>query len=195
MFRRFAVLVLTFVAACAAGCAPREASPPQAATPPPVASIVPLPAFATTEALVARPEVRELVDELAATSRFASEHVSYDGHTSEEFKAFQRVRAVATEVEMIALLGHTSPVVRAYAAEHVIERDLESAALDVLLSDPTWVKTQYGCLGGAMPVSRVVAQSLCNARDKPLAARKLAELARRGPDELAVMASRCLTRP
>ena len=195
MFRPFAALLLTFVAACAAGRAPREASPPQAATPPPVAPNVPLPAFATTEALVARPEVRALVGALAATSTFASEHVSYDAHTSEEFKAFQRLRAVATEAEMIALLGHTSPVVRAYAAEHAIERDLEAAPLDTLLSDPTWVRTQYGCLGGEMPVSRVVAQSLCNAREKPMAARKLGELARQGQGELAAIASRCLTLP
>jgi hypothetical protein len=194
MVRPFTVLLLTFVAACAGGRAPREASPPRVARPP-VAPSTPLPAFATTDALVVRPEVRRLVDELAATSRFASQHVSYDGHPSEEFMAFQRLGAVATDAEMIALLGHASPVVRSYAAEHVIERDLEAAALDVLLADPTLVETQYGCIGGAMSVRLVVAQSLCDFRKKPAAMRKLTALAQAGQGGLDAMASECLTAP
>ncbi len=193
--RPFAALVLTLVAtACAGGRAPREATPPRAAVPPPVAPGLPLAAFATTEALVERPEIRRLVDGLAATSRFASEHVSYDGHVSEEFKAFQRLRALATDAEMIALMSHASPVVRAYAAEHVIEHDLEAATLDVLLADPTLVETEYGCLGGARSVRLVVAQSLCDFHGNSVAARKLGGLAREGRD-LAVFAERCLMSP
>ena len=196
MVRPFALLVLTLVfGGCAGGRAARDAGPSRAAPPAPSAPSAPsapLPAFATTEALVERTEVRALTDELAAMSRFAAERVSIDGHTSEEVKVFQRLRAVATDAEMIALLGHASPVVRAYAAEHVIERDLEAATLDALLADRTLVETQYGCIGGARSVRLVVAQSLCDLRGKPAAARTLTELSRRGPSDLAVMARECL---
>ena len=131
------LLVVMSVPACGGG-APAKARATDAATAPVAASApVAQTSFASTNELVSRSEVRALVDELAAAHRIAEKHVSYGGHASEEFKVYERLATIATDTEMIALLGHTSPIVRGYAAQGVIERDLAGAPLDGVLADET----------------------------------------------------------
>jgi hypothetical protein len=121
----------------------------------------------------------------------APESIGYDGHRSPEYTTFEKLRAVATDAEMIALLHHSSPVVRTYAAEHVVERELETPALETLLTDATTVQVHYGCMVDIDPVSRVTVQSLCNYRGKPFAATKLSAIAGHR-DDLGDQARRCL---
>ncbi len=189
------LLVVLSVPACGGG-APAKARAPDAATAPVAASApVAQASFASTNELVSRPEVRALVDELAAAPRIAEKHVSYDGHASEEFKVYERLATIATDTEMVALLGHTSPIVRGYAAQGVIERDLAGAPLDGVLADETLVSTQRGCFGSTEAVWHVTVQSLCNSRAKSLASRTLRELARPGQGKRGEMASRCMATP
>lgn len=145
----------------------------------------------STSSLVARPEIRQIVDELAAAGVFSSERVGYGGAPSMSFAIFTRLRAAATDAEMIALLQHASPVVRSYAAQHVIERDLGIDAVDPLLADGALVETLFGCIGGSMTVARVTVQSLCSSSKSPAAAAKLATLSK-GGDDLSQLASQCL---
>ena len=195
MTARSTVLILSLASCLAAACGgappPKTGAPPALVVPAPPAT-PPLATFFETGALVARPEIRRLVDELAATGVMASKHVSYDGHLSAEYALYERLRAAATDTEMVALVLHASPVVRSYAALHVIERDLGIESLEPLLADATPVKEHLGCLGFVAPVSRVTIQALCDFRERAPAARKLAEIAKSGPDEMADQAHRCL---
>lgn len=188
------VLVALLASACGGRPTGKAAAPAPAPASSPASSVAVRgpQSLANTAELVSRPEVRQLVDELAAAPRVASERVSFDGHRSAEYTIYERLRTAATDAEMIALLAHVSPVVRSYAAQHVIERNLEGVSLEPLLADATLVNTQYGCLGGLSPVSRTTVQALCDFREKPLAARKLAELARQARGDLSTMATRCL---
>ena len=133
-----------------------------------------------------------MVDELAESGLYSSERIGYGGAPSPSYAIFKRLRAAATDVEMIALLQHTSAVVRSYAAQHVIEKNLDADALDPLLTDRELVATQFGCIGGSMSVAQVTVQSLCNWHDAPLAAKKLRSIAK-GNGDNAELAQRCLS--
>lgn len=199
MKRSFTILSLSLLSLTAVACGPKPApKPPHAAAQPPAAKPAPKPPVARTDLrktaeLVQRAEVQKLVDELAAVEKFASEHVSYDGHPSTEYATFARLRQRATDAEMLALLAHESPVVRSYAAQHAIERDLDAPLLVPLLVDQALVPAQWGCIGSTMPVSWVTVNELCNARDKSRAAAHLDTLAK-GADDRADQARRCLAR-
>lgn len=164
------------------------------ASSPPTTTLTPIAATSLrpTSALIERPAIRSLVDDLAAAS-VTSEHVGYDGHPSPDFALYARLRAAATDAEMSALLEHGSPVIRSYAAMRVVERDLTDARLERLLDDGTFVPTHFGCLGSAMPVARITEQALCDFRAQPTAARALAKLAAEGSTERGMLASRCLS--
>lgn len=195
MNARIPLLILSSLSCLAAACGgnappPKIAAPPVAALPAPPAT--PSTTFRGTAALVARPEIQRFVDELAATGLMASKRVSYDGHPSAEYALYEQLRAAATDSEMVALVLHESPVVRSYAAQHVIERDLGLASVEPLIADATPVAAQYGCLRGAPPVSRATLQALCDFRERAPVAKKLAEIAKSGPDALADQARRCL---
>src|SRR5262245_44958505 len=72
-----------------------------------------------TAALIQRPEVAALVDDLAKEKRLESSHVGAAGAPSSAYAKFVAITAKATEGELVALLEHQNAVVRGYAAQHV----------------------------------------------------------------------------
>jgi hypothetical protein len=149
------------------------------------------PRLSPTNTLVSRPPVQELVDDLAAGSTVESKAVGYGGSPSDVYAIFERLRATATDAEMIALTRHRSAVVRSYAARHVIERDLDLGVIDPLFSDQAIVGTLTGCIGGDYPVAIVTVHTLCELGNQHAAAsEKLATLAK-AEGSVAEEARRC----
>lgn len=143
-----------------------------------------------TSSLVSRPEVQEIVDELAK-GMVTSAGIGYGGAPSPSYAVFERLRAAATDVEMIALVQHKSPVVRSYAAQHVIEKNLGLDHIDPLLADGEMVETLFGCIHGNMSVATLTIQWLCGARTK--AATEKLEGVAKGTGDLADRAQRCIS--
>ncbi len=120
-------------------------------------------AFRSTAELVADPEVRPLVDRLAAAARIESEAVGAAGAPSPTFKDYETLVGRATREQLLALLFHTSPVVRGYVAMHVVDHFApDAAAVYPLLRDATPVERVEGCTIFGTAVSDVVVEALGN---------------------------------
>jgi hypothetical protein len=113
-----------------------------------------------TAALGLRPEVASLVDALAVEKTKESSHIGPGGTPSAVFEKFSSVVAKATPAELGALLQHQSPVVRAYAGDH-LARQAPAASLVGVASDETDVETLNGCILSHETVGAVVREALC----------------------------------
>jgi len=151
---------------------PANPLPPGPANPsPPPPPVGPAPTFAD-------PELARRVEQLATFSRIESSHVGAAGAPSPAFAAFEAVRERATEADLVALLRHPSPVVRGYAAKHIL-REVPGAlpAALALVGDATPVGVLEGCMLGDGTVGGVAADALCASR-LPGAIAEVARLAR-----------------
>jgi hypothetical protein len=186
-----ALLFSILTAACGHSPPPVVHAAPPAAAPRTAAS----PAFtATTDELIPRPEARVLVQELEKATQVGGAAVSYDGHMSAEYAVFSRLRAVATDAEMIALLRHRSPVVRSYAGRHVLERGLTATPVEPLLVDATPVTFQEGCMTQTWPVAHLTLLMLCDFKAQKESSRELGRLSSSDDAETAKRARECLGR-
>lgn len=160
---------------------PGPTTPPSPApSPPPVFG--PPPTFADAE-------LARRVEQLATFDRVESSHVGAAGAPSAAFAAFTAVRERATPGDLLALLRHPRPVVRAYVAQHLVrEVPGELPAAMTLLEDPTPVGQLEGCMMSTSTVGGIVADAVCFSR-QPAAIAEVARLARAdGPRSAWAMA-------
>lgn len=138
---------------------PAPPLPPPADTPaPPPPTVLPGPPPA-----LSNPELERRVAVLAGFGRIESSHIGAAGAPSQAFAAFVAVREVSTPADLVALLGHPSPVVRGYVARHILGEvpGAIPAALP-LLDDRTLVGRMEGCeILDDSTVGGVVADALC----------------------------------
>jgi len=129
----------------------------------PDAEVVPMPTFHPTAELVTDPELRPLVDRLAAATRIESAAIGAAGAPSQAYKDHEALVGRATREQILALLLHTSPVVRGYLAMHVADHLApDAAAVYPLLRDETSVERVEGCTIFATSLSDVVVEALGN---------------------------------
>ena len=84
-----------------------------------------------------------------------SEFIGYSGQSSSVYAAFLRLRHLASDEQLRALVSDPSPAVRVYAFYALTNRHSESVAYNLLLSrlgDDARVRTQQGCIGGESTV-------------------------------------------
>jgi hypothetical protein len=126
-----------------------------------VATAVPLAGKPTAE-LVKRPEVAALVDVLAAEKRVESSHIGAAGAPSRVYAKYRALVTTANAEEIVALLGHQSPVVRTYMARHVAsELSAQVRALVPLANDATAVEVMEGCVVHTDSVGAATREALC----------------------------------
>lgn len=102
--------------------------------------------FATTAELVADPQVAALVEQLAAPAVVQTQAVGALRAPGDGFVLFQQLKAAASGTQLLALLRHQSPVVRAYVVRYFVgSSDADQAAVLSLLDDDTLVKMEVGC--------------------------------------------------
>lgn len=91
---------------------------------------------------------------LAAASGVDGPSVGYAGVTTDTWRAFEHLRAVATVEDLRSLLAHPSPVVRTYVLYALadVEPDV-TALLFSVLDDRAPVYVQAGCSGQATTVA------------------------------------------
>jgi HEAT repeat protein len=164
------LLLVSAFAACTGG-APLDVPPappgvpvfPPAPPPGPTNPPAPVPAPPLDPAPTFRdPELGRRVQVLAGFLRIESSHIGAAGAPSAAFAAFDAVRQLATEEDLVALLRHPSPVVRGYVAQHVaraVPRALPAAL--ALLGDTTPVGQVQGCMISEGTVGGVVSEALC----------------------------------
>lgn len=136
-----------------------------------------------TAALIQRPEVAALVDDLAKEKMLESSHIGAGGVPSDVYKKFAAIVAKADEGELAALLEHESAVVRGYAAKHIAYKvGSRVNALVPLADDPTSVATLNGCIGMQNAMGSIVREALCSS-ELPEAAGALIAIAEKGGQE------------
>lgn len=134
----------------------------------------------STAALVQRPEVAALVDDLAREETLESSHIGAAGAPSSAYAKFIALQAKATEAELASLLNHQNAVVRGYAAQYVADHlPSHMGALVSLAADTTVVPTLSGCIGGSESMDRIVLDALCYS-DLPEAGGALVAIAEKG---------------
>ncbi|GMV41875.1 MAG: hypothetical protein AMXMBFR64_35910 [Myxococcales bacterium] len=193
------VLVSAFSLAHLLACASPEApaAPPAPAEAVPIAAPNRLPelVLSPTATLVKRAEVAALVDALAVEKKIESSHVGAAGAPSAIYAKWEAVEKAASSEELQALLRHERPVVRAYAARHLVRgaTPLAAQSLAPLLSDLADVGSTDGCMIGETTVAAILVEDLCyNAKDKEAARALLREAVDGGPEDVARQAERCL---
>ncbi|MBK8095525.1 MAG: hypothetical protein IPK26_00345 [Planctomycetes bacterium] len=98
--------------------------------------------------LAQTPTVAELVDSLAAARTLDGPAIGDDGSRSDTWKTYERLRGAATEVELHALLEHSSPIVRCYALRALLENETKAdwpAVLRAHSRDTAEVMQFEGC--------------------------------------------------
>jgi hypothetical protein len=143
-----------------------------------------------TAALIQRPDLSALVEDLAKEGTLESSHIGEAGAPSAVYAKFEAIRAKATEAELRALLEHSSGVVRGYTAQHVaIAVGAHIDALVPLADDTTLVPILSGCAGGHEDMGSLVREALC-ASELPEASRALLAIGAKG-GRSAAMAYAC----
>jgi hypothetical protein len=104
----------------------------------------------------------ERVEALAHHERIESEAIGYSGEPSVVYADYEKLVKQASTEELIALVHHSSPVVRGYVGAHLLA-DLQSDAAYALLSDVTVVDSKSGCSGGNTTVAAHLVSALENA--------------------------------
>lgn len=80
-----------------------------------------------------RPELKTIVDEMANDNLYKSASIGYGAAKTEQWKRFLALKKVTTDKELISLMNHESPAVRAYAFEALVERK-NPETFDLLLA-------------------------------------------------------------
>lgn len=136
------------------------------------ACTLPRPTLAPTSELVHDPELAARVDALAASQpRRDSEPGPIMWRERQEV-LWTSVRDKAAPADLLALLHHTSPVVRAYAVSDATRGD----ALRPLLGDDTEVRVVSGCIVRRETIGALATDRLCSmaTSDRPSAEREKA---------------------
>ncbi|MBI4957628.1 MAG: HEAT repeat domain-containing protein [Myxococcales bacterium] len=173
---------------------PDEPEPPR----PPLVT-VPLPPLrlAPTGKLVARSDLAAKVDALAAASGIESSHIGAAGAPSKVWPLWDAVLGAAKPEELVALLGHESPVVRGYVARHAVTA-LPDAAQELLplFGDGAQVATVEGCSVGTTTLASLVLEAICyaNGPSAGVSALLLRAAEMPGTPELAQRALGCAAR-
>lgn len=166
-------------------CSDHRAKPEDSAPAPPKAPVSTFPGKPTA-ALIQRPEIAALVDDLAKEQTLESSHIGAGGTPSAVYAKFVAIQGKATEAELAALLEHQSPIVRGYVAQHIARAvPARLSALLPLSTDATGLATRYGCMGGVASVAGLVREGLCDS-ELPEAGGLLVTIARGGGREASL---------
>ena len=69
-------------------------------------------------------DVNKLVEEIAKDEMMESEHIGFIGAKSEQYQNFQKLKSKASDEELRNLVSHKNPILRTYAYQSLIEREL-----------------------------------------------------------------------
>lgn len=111
-------------------------------------------------------DVRKIADRLSEQTTVESEHVGVSGTLSAGAILGRALREKASDRELLALLRHESPVVRAQVAREIIlHLPARRAAVMELLRDEAPVEYLSGCTRLPVTVAFVVAEGFCMASE------------------------------
>ncbi len=69
-------------------------------------------------------DVNKLVEEIAKDKMMEAEHIGFIGAKSEQYQNFQKLKSKATDEKLRSLITHENPIIRTYAYQSLIEREL-----------------------------------------------------------------------
>ena len=69
-------------------------------------------------------DVNKLVDEIAKDKMMEAEHIGFIGAKSEQYQKFQKLKSKASDERLRSLITHENPIMRTYAYQALIEREL-----------------------------------------------------------------------
>jgi hypothetical protein len=123
--------------------------------------------FKTTVELLESEELGELGDGLARAKCIESRQVYESGEPSEVYRRYEALVGRLTAAQAGSLLRHRSPVIRGYLAGHVVrEHPAELRGVYPLLSDPTPVTTQIGCIRATSTLVDEVLEDLWHGAER-----------------------------
>ncbi|MCB9570806.1 MAG: hypothetical protein H6709_01815 [Kofleriaceae bacterium] len=141
---------------------------------PPLPTTLPDLVLEPTAALIADADLADAVDRLAAARSYEGRFVGFAGKPSSTWEQWQQIAQRASHDDLVALLRHEAPVVRTYAAYHVVDAlAADLAAVMPLFRDRTEVETVDGCFIDKASLAQLLVDDLCHRRATPGAAEVL----------------------
>ncbi len=92
--------------------------------------------------------INNLVEQIAKDKMMESEYLGFAGTKSEQYQNFQKLKSKASDAEIKNLIAHENPILRTYAYQSLIERELIQpleAFEEAMLNDERFSKMS-GCL-------------------------------------------------
>jgi len=112
-------------------------------------------------------DVMSAYQTLLTTETFAGSQIGYDGHLSEQVRAFRLLLAQDSAREIFRQLFQDAGVagqLYALSGLYLVDREYFNGALEIMRAQSsTVVRTQFGCLGGSMTVGEVLQSQAPNA--------------------------------
>ncbi|MCB9565124.1 MAG: hypothetical protein H6708_32465 [Kofleriaceae bacterium] len=160
---------------------------------PPLPTTLPDLVLEPTAALIADAGLADAVDRLAAARSYEGRFVGFAGKPSSTWEQWQQIAQRASHDDLVALLRHEAPVVRTYAAYHVVDAlAADLAAVMPLFRDRTEVETVDGCFIDKASLAQLLVDDLCHRRATPGAGEVLRVVAAAAtPTALEISALRC----
>ena len=96
-------------------------------------------------------DVNKIVEEIAKDEMMESEHIGFIGAKSKQYQNYQKLKSKASEEELRKLLTHENPILKTYAYQSLINRELikpSDAFKEVLLNNESFSKMSADMISG-----------------------------------------------